>query len=262
MRILLLFCLAGLIIPCSLAQTGMLSGRVIDSKTTEPLPFANVFINNTTIGAATDVNGNFQLKNIPVGSSEVVYSFVGYQTYQVRVTVKENEELKVIIKLIPSEQQLAEVQIKSSRDKTWERQLKKFEKIFFGNTALARECKILNPYVIDFSSSDNEKFSASSSVPIEIQNLALGYHLSYYLKSFWSDGIQYSIIGNTKFEDLPATNDEEAARWMKNRKDAYLGSARHLFKSLLDDKFIEAGFRLYTDRGNATIARLPSFNQD
>src|SRR6187551_2967162 len=76
MRILLLFCLAVLITPLSLAQTGILSGRVIDSKTTEPLPFANVFINNTTIGAATDVNGNFQLKNIPVGSSEVVYSFV------------------------------------------------------------------------------------------------------------------------------------------------------------------------------------------
>ncbi len=246
----------------SLAQTGTISGRVLDSQTSEPLPFANVFINNTTIGAATDTNGNFVLKNVPAGTSEILYSFVGYQSYQAKVIIKENDEVKVTIKLIPVEQQLAEVQVKATRDKNWERQLKKFEKIFFGNSTFAKECKIVNPFVIDFSSGENEKFTATATAPIDIQNGAMGYRILFFLKSFWSDGLQYSIIGNSKFEDLPARNSEEAARWAMNRKDAYLGSMRHLFKSLLENRSVEAGFRLYTDRGNTAATRLPSFNQD
>ena len=41
------------------SQTGQINGKVLDSKTQEPLPFANVFINNTTIGVAADANGDF-----------------------------------------------------------------------------------------------------------------------------------------------------------------------------------------------------------
>ncbi len=157
---------------------------------------------------------------------------------------------------------MAEVQVSDSRDKTWERQLKKFEKIFLGNNEIARECKITNPYVIDFSSEENGKFIAKATAPIDIQNLALGYHITYYLKDFWSDGVHYSIVGNTKFEELTPAHQDEATKWMKNRRDVYLGSPRHLFYSLLEGKSKEEGFRLYTDRNNSTTARLPSFNQD
>jgi hypothetical protein len=246
----------------SMAQTGSVSGRVLDSQTLEPLPFANVFINNTTIGAGTDAKGEFVFKDVPVGSSEIVYSFVGYQTYQSRINVIEGEELKLIIKLISQEQQLADVEVKSSRDKEWERQEKKFEKIFFGSTELAKECKITNPYVIDFPKDVNGKFIAKASAPINIQNMALGYYVTFYLKDFWSDGVHYSIIGNTKFEEIPPSNEVLTARWIKNRREAYLGSSRHLFYSLLEGRSVEEGFRFYTDRGNSTTARLSSFNED
>ncbi|HMJ70920.1 MAG TPA: carboxypeptidase-like regulatory domain-containing protein [Cyclobacteriaceae bacterium] len=245
----------------SFAQTGAISGRVIDAQTLEPMPFANVFIINTTIGSSTDLDGTFTLAKVPTGAAEVMYSFVGYQSYQARVTVKDGESVRVNIKLIPLQQQLDEVQVKAKRDKAWEKQLKKFEKIFFGNDALATECSILNAYVIDFSETDN-KFTAKALAPIEIRNNALGYHVTYFLKDFKADGLQYSIIGNSRFDDLPASTAEQARTWMKNRETAYLGSARHLFKSILEDKVNENGFRLYTDRAGANTARLPSFKQD
>src|SRR5690349_15460265 len=113
------------------AQTGTIEGRVIDAATLEPLPFANVFINNTTIGISTDVSGNFKLQNVPAGNHEVVFSFVGYGTYQSRYQVNENEVTRVNIRLTPAQQVLDEVAVKSSRDKTWEKQLKRFEKVFF-----------------------------------------------------------------------------------------------------------------------------------
>lgn len=245
-----------------LAQTGSISGRVIDSQTLEPLPFANAFLNNTTIGASTDTKGEFILKNVPNGTFDIIYSFIGYQTFQSRVAVKEGEEVKVIIRLVPQQTQLADVEIKAGRDKEWEKQVKKFERIFFGNTPLAMECKIVNPYVIDFPENANSKFIAKASAPIEIDNKAMGYHITFYLKDFWSDGVQYSIIGNSKFEELVPANEEEATRWMKNRREAYLGSPRHLFISLLEGTSVQEGYRLYTDRSDASNARLSSFNQD
>jgi len=40
-------------------------GRVRDAKTSEPLPFANVYLNNTTIGTAADESGDYLLKMYP-----------------------------------------------------------------------------------------------------------------------------------------------------------------------------------------------------
>src|SRR5687768_2507446 len=57
-----------------------LTGKVIDEKTGKPLPFANVFINNSTIGTNSDENGNYRLPNLAVGNLEMVVSFLGYET--------------------------------------------------------------------------------------------------------------------------------------------------------------------------------------
>ncbi|HZY80683.1 MAG TPA: carboxypeptidase-like regulatory domain-containing protein [Cyclobacteriaceae bacterium] len=247
---LILFCFAAV---ASFAQTGSISGRVIDSESLEPLPFANVFINNTTLGTSTSDKGEFTIKDVPVGTPELIFSFIGYQAYQVRVTVKDGEVLRMNIKLIPLKEQLAEVQVKGTRDKAWEKQLKKFEKIFLGSDDLGRQCKILNPAEIDFPKTEGDVFKAVASAPIDIENRALGYMVHYYLKSFTSDDVSYAIVGNARFEELSPVNAEEASRWVANRKDAYLGSARHLFKALIDDRLTEEGFRLYTTRGGVAV---------
>jgi hypothetical protein len=236
---------------------------VIDSETLQPLPFANVFINNTTLGMATSVEGEFSIKDVPVGAPEVVFSFVGYQTYQTRVDVKEGEDFRLNIKLVPMKEQLAEVQVKGTRDKEWQRQLKKFEKIFLGADDLGRQCRIVNPYVIDFSRGKNGDFLATASQPIDVENKALGYVVHYYLRSFVSDGTSYSIVGNARLEEMQASTAAEAVQWITNRREAYQGSARHLFKSIIDDRVVEEGFRLYTSRGvNSPTARTRVFSQE
>jgi len=71
-------------------NTGKISGTVKDKQTGEPLPFANVVINGTTLGAATDVNGFYTILNVPPGVYSVTASVIGYQkqTYKdVRVNV-------------------------------------------------------------------------------------------------------------------------------------------------------------------------------
>ncbi|NJN28896.1 MAG: carboxypeptidase-like regulatory domain-containing protein [Cyclobacteriaceae bacterium] len=69
------------------AQSGQIVGKVIDSNTQEALPFANIFINQTTLGTAADEAGNFVLNEVPEGLNEVVVSFVGYQSYQTKIQI-------------------------------------------------------------------------------------------------------------------------------------------------------------------------------
>ena len=64
-----------------LAQgTGKLAGRIIDGSTGDGLPGANVIIQGTTLGATTDLDGNYVIIGIPVGTYSVSISFVGYST--------------------------------------------------------------------------------------------------------------------------------------------------------------------------------------
>ena len=251
----------------SFAQSGRVSGRVLDAKTLEPLPFTNVFINNTTIGAPTDTKGEFMLTNVPVGNSEIIFSFVGYQPYQTRVHVQANEEVKLVVKLIAEEKNLESVEVTSKRDKEWDNQLIKFEKIFLGTTSNSTQCKIVNPWVLDFTeSSDALKplFTASASQPLEINNLALGYRILFYLKDFKAGAQNYSILGNMRFEEMQTNDLKMADRWTKNRRTVYDGSDRHLFKSIIDGQVKEQGFQLYTDKPGyeSSTSRSVIFSQE
>lgn len=238
----------------ALCQSGQLSGRILDSQTQEPLPFAHIFINNTTIGTTSDVDGNFLLQNVPVGINEVIYSFMGYQSYTAKLTVADAQKVSVVIRLIPLLQELSSVEVKDTRDKAWIKQLRTFEKQFFGETG-TNQCKIINPWVIDFIQSENT-FTAIATAPLEISNTYLGYTILFHLKRFQFDNQSYMIDGNAYF--IKMTDSLLQETWAKNRQEVYLGSERHLFKSILSNKVNEEGFRLYVDKKGEEDANLRS----
>ena len=77
--LLLLLCL---VLPVSLvfAQTGKISGRVIDGGTGDGLPGVNVVIDGTTIGTVTDGDGYYDIINVRPGTYSLRVSFIGYTT--------------------------------------------------------------------------------------------------------------------------------------------------------------------------------------
>ncbi len=83
-RILLSFFLAVAFSASLFAQTGKIAGTVVDGETGEPLPFANVIVNGTSMGAATDLEGNFVILNVAPGVYEVTASLVGFQKKTVK----------------------------------------------------------------------------------------------------------------------------------------------------------------------------------
>jgi len=63
-------------------QTGSLSGKVTDAANGEPLPGVNIILKGTYYGTASDINGNFNIKNISIGNYNVDVSLIGYKTFQ------------------------------------------------------------------------------------------------------------------------------------------------------------------------------------
>lgn len=59
--------------------TGKLTGTVIDEATNEPLPFVNITIEGTMLGAASDIDGKYVILNIPPGTYRVKFQSIGYQ---------------------------------------------------------------------------------------------------------------------------------------------------------------------------------------
>ncbi|MBR9978037.1 MAG: TonB-dependent receptor [Bacteroidetes bacterium] len=57
---------------------GVIRGKVYDAQTKEPLVGANVFVRETSLGAATDLDGRFVIRDVPAGSYRVQASVIGY----------------------------------------------------------------------------------------------------------------------------------------------------------------------------------------
>ena len=74
------------------AQNGKLVGKIVDGKTGETLPGAAVVIEGTTIGTASDFDGNFTLGNLKPGKYNIVCSYVTYESKKfIGVEIKTNE---------------------------------------------------------------------------------------------------------------------------------------------------------------------------
>jgi len=93
-KLLLLFSIVLLISWEGLAQgTGTVKGRVTDQDG-KAAPFVNVVVVNTNLGAATDIDGNYTIKNVPDGSQTIRVSAVGYGTVSEVVTVTTNQTVE------------------------------------------------------------------------------------------------------------------------------------------------------------------------
>src|SRR5690606_33442679 len=84
MKKLLLLSLAWVwLIPVAMAQQ-LVSGKVTDYSTGDPLPGVNIIIQGTTTGTVTDMDGNYSL-DVSGSESVLSFSFSGYETVNVTV---------------------------------------------------------------------------------------------------------------------------------------------------------------------------------
>ncbi|MBN3034333.1 MAG: TonB-dependent receptor [Bacteroidales bacterium] len=94
-RFIWLFLFSTVVMAAVGQTTGTLTGTVTDEQTGETLPGANVVIQGTTIGTATDINGTYTIPGVPAGEHVVMASFIGFQDVTKKVTIVAGETLTV-----------------------------------------------------------------------------------------------------------------------------------------------------------------------
>ncbi len=231
-------------------------GKVVDMSNM-PVPFANIYVNNTSIGTATNQNGTFALK-IPISLQkiEIIVSFVGYQTLKIHLS-HTDPKLTDLVLAFEKGVILNEVKVTAKPDKYW----KIFKRTLLGESPYSKDCEILNPAAIQLEYTKERKLVATANEPIIIKNNALGQTISFQMEKFETDGNQTFFSGDKFFrQDIP-NSDEQFNQWTKNRKNSYHDSFRRFLVSLSQNKLQENGFvvfEMYNKKasylGKATVA--------
>jgi iron complex outermembrane recepter protein len=95
------FCLMAMLVPLSAygADTGTIRGKITDKSDGEGVYGASVVVAGTTIGTATDMNGNYTLQNVPAKPQKISVSIVGYSPANQIVTVSPGQTSSLNISL-------------------------------------------------------------------------------------------------------------------------------------------------------------------
>lgn len=113
-----LFILTLFISTLSFAQSkGTITGILTDKDSNnETLPFANVILKGTPINATTDIDGKYTL-SAPAGNYVIQFSFIGYESIEIAITVVSDQTLTINKALGSSSYKLDDVIIKTTVNK-------------------------------------------------------------------------------------------------------------------------------------------------
>ena len=93
-------------------NTGSIVGKLTDKEyNNDPLPFANILIKGTTTGTTSDFDGLYAFENLTPGSYTLIFSFVGYETQEITVTVEANKVTEVNVPMAASAASLDQIVI-------------------------------------------------------------------------------------------------------------------------------------------------------
>ena len=227
-------------------------GIVLDARTNKPLYFANVFLNNTSLGTATDKRGRFTISGIPAGRYQIVASYMGYKLKKKDIEIGFGEDIrKQKFLLEPVVINAPALIVSAKRDPSWGRNLRRFTRLFLGTSELSLKCKIENPEVLDFTKGKDVLLKATAERPLKIINNGLGYKITYYLDEFYAlrEG-DVTFTGDARFSLIHPQDMKDSLRICKNRRRAYNGSLAHFLHSFIQKRLRKEGFEVDTLAGS------------
>lgn len=230
------------------AQTSyyLVKGKVVDKNTAAPLAGASVFAQNTTIGEATDAEGNFSIW-LPQGGYSLITTFTGYETGTIRVNGSTQND-SLVFELNPEVTSLETVTISISNEVKdgWQQYGTFFTNNFIGQTNFSKLCFIKNPEVLHFYFyKKRNALKVLAKEPLIVDNFALGYTLKFAIDSFTNNYNSQTnlFIGYPLFTEMKGTPDQEKM-WETNRAAAYKGSLLQFMRSLYSQTLEENGFEI------------------
>lgn len=228
-----------------------IKGRVVKRGSDSPLAYANVFIERSMLGVYTNLNGEFEITDIPDISFNLVVSYLGYKTKTIPFDRKSDlSSSNYVVELELDPRVLESIQVigksRKKRIKRDERKLRKqFQVDFLGSSDNAKKCRIINPEVLNFEVIDTlNNYIVTADDILYIENRALGFRIEYLLEEFKYENGLKSNIGNARFKELGTTSRKQFRRWESAREVAYKGSTQHFLNAAITNSLEEEEFEL------------------
>ncbi len=98
-----------------LAHTGAISGKVISKTTNQPMKNTNISIIGTSLGTATNSEGEFNILEVPCGFYKITSSNIGYEDKTIEITVLPDDTIEVLFELNIDVLNFSEVVITAER---------------------------------------------------------------------------------------------------------------------------------------------------
>jgi TonB-dependent SusC/RagA subfamily outer membrane receptor len=100
---------AALLLPGIAQGQGVVTGRVVDDRFSQPINGAHVEIEGTRLTAVADAEGRYRIEGVPAGARVLLVRHIGYAQERRTVTVASGQTVTVEISLAPSAIQLDQV---------------------------------------------------------------------------------------------------------------------------------------------------------
>lgn len=233
---------------CSVSHSQIIKGTILDKQTKNPVAYAAVYFDGTSVASYTDANGSFRLDVKNNTSMPLTISALGYYSISVNEFSTERD---ILVYLEPKVFEIKDVSVNARGNPNIRREnLAVFRREFLGRTKNAKECEIINEDDIRFMTSDDkDTLRAVCLKPIFIVNKVLGYKITYYLNKFTYIKSLYlnQLIGNSLFdEDTIPTSERQKLE--ARRDNAYFGSKMHFIRSLWEDDLVPGGYIIKNEK--------------
>ena len=97
------------------SQNVKVYGSITNALNNEPIPFSNIIIEGTTIGATSDIDGNYVILDVNAGAYNFKCSYIGFNTdIQSEIKVSSNKNLRLDFFLSENSEILGEVKVKGN----------------------------------------------------------------------------------------------------------------------------------------------------
>ncbi len=229
----------------ALIKAQVISGKVYRAGTDSVIAHASIYLGGTLTGTTSNKQGEFRL-TVLEGKIPLVISCVGYYSAVVN-NYSPEQLLKVYLK--PKINELKGITINANQSKSREAMERMFRREFIGTTKDAASCKILNIDDVDLHyNKKTNTLTAFCDKSIEIENIRLAYHISYYLDYFKKTDDAVSYNGNFKFRDKATNQNRKIIS--ANRENAYDGSRMQFIRALWNNRLEDHYFSIYSPAGD------------
>lgn len=237
-----------LLLPVSLFAQHSIKGIVLDSLNQKPVPYATVFIDGTSKGCMTNLNGEFTIDKVGFPALLVV-SHISYQTSQLYLS--QVSEALLTIPLRERMLKLPEIAVSDVNKRN--KNILLFKKWFLGTDYWGENALLKNDSVLRFIDTQSDRFKVVATAPLQIELPLLGYDLQVYLEDFTIEttpelNTYCNILGYYYFKPYQTKNRLKIIKYEHNRRKVYYNSILHFCRSLYSKQLKQNGYLLFESK--------------